>query len=297
MTEVLYVVAHSRSGSTLLARALGQLPAAISVGEIRHLWRRGLVENQPCGCGEPFSSCPFWSSVIRRAYGTVPPAQAERMAALVHAADRVWRMPLRREAAGRAEQPTVRHALMPLYEGIRDAASGATVVDSSKSPGYAYLLASMPGLRLRLIHLVRDCRGVAFSRLRRVQRGELAVRSERGLVARTAIEWAAVNTLAERLGRRHPYLLLRYEDFVQHPHETLGRIAQFAELPSSPMPFLEADRLHLSADHTVSGNQMRFDSGWLPLRADEEWRSRLGRIDAGILRYLGGGGLVRYGYV
>lgn len=296
MIDVLYVVAHSRSGSTLLARALGQLPAAVSVGEIRYVWRRGLVENQACGCGERFSSCPFWSSVIRRAYGPVPPLQAEQMAAVVHAADRVWRMPLRREAAGGAK-PTVREVLTPLYEAIRDVVGVSTVVDSSKSPGYASLLAATPGLRLRLIHLVRDCRGVAFSRLRRVQRGELVVRSERGLVARTALEWVAVNTLAERLGRRHPYLLLRYEDFVQHPHETLGRIAEFAELPPSPMSFLEADRLHLPADHTVSGNQMRFDSGWLPLRADEEWRSRLGRVDAGILRSLGGGGLVRYGYV
>ena len=299
MIDVIYVLAHSRSGSTLLARMLGQLEGVVSVGEVRYLWQRGMVENQPCGCGVPFDRCAFWSEVIRRAYGRPSASDAERMAASVRAADRVWRM--HRLGGGSSRAPDARtsaalEVLNPLYDAIRAHTGVSVIVDSSKSPSYASLLSASPALRVRLVHLVRDCRGVAFSRLRRVARGELAARSTSVLVARTAMEWAAVNGLAERLGRSLPYTLVRYEDFVADPRGTLLRIAAACGLPEAATPFVEDAGVRLPADHTVSGNQMRFESGWIPLRPDEEWRSRLTRADAMILRVIGRPWLARYGY-
>ena len=61
---VLLVAGSGRSGSTLLASALGQLPGAFCAGELRYLWQRGAVEDHRCGCGEPFSRCPVWTVVL-----------------------------------------------------------------------------------------------------------------------------------------------------------------------------------------------------------------------------------------
>ena len=44
--RVLYVGSWSRSGSTLLDLMLGQVPGFVSVGELRFLWQRGLIERQ-----------------------------------------------------------------------------------------------------------------------------------------------------------------------------------------------------------------------------------------------------------
>src|SRR4029450_12109098 len=60
---VLYLGGLGRSGTTVLERVLGELPGVCSVGELVHLWRRGVLDDETCGCGSAFSACPFWSEV------------------------------------------------------------------------------------------------------------------------------------------------------------------------------------------------------------------------------------------
>jgi hypothetical protein len=298
--RLIYIAAHSRSGSTLLARMLGQQDSWISVGETRYLWRRGMVENQPCGCGAPFRSCPFWAAVVRESFGEVSIPTARHMADSIRAADRLWRVGSIAPGSRRAALPSASEALDllgALYRGIAKVSGATVVVDSSKSPGYARLVGRLPEVRLELLHLVRDCRGVAFSRIRRVRRGELRARSENWLVARTALEWGTVNELSRRLGALYPYFLLRYEDLVRDPLGALGRIRSEWQLPVQELPFLDGSRVCLNGDHTVSGNQMRFNSGWIPLQLDEEWKQTLTRGQRAILRVIGRPWLARYGYL
>jgi hypothetical protein len=293
MTQVIYILAHSRSGSTLLARMLGQVESWVSVGEVRYLWRRGMVENQPCGCGEPFLSCKFWAPVVRDAFGQVTRAEAARMADTIRYADRVWRMG--RPQDSRTSEAT--QLLGTLYTAIRKVSGASVIIDSSKSPSYARLLGRSQEIRVHLVHLVRDCRGVAYSRIRRVARGELQARSENLLVARTALEWIAVNELSHGLAATLPYTLARYEDVVSHASEAILRIASSSHLPAPDLSFVGDSRVSLGADHTVSGNQMRFESGWIPLRLDEEWRYRLTRGQRMLLTTVGQRWLARYGYL
>ncbi len=64
--KVVYVVSGTRSGSTVLDTVLGGIDGWFSSGELRFLWERGLLEGRRCGCGEPVTSCPVWSEVLRR---------------------------------------------------------------------------------------------------------------------------------------------------------------------------------------------------------------------------------------
>ena|SRR5438874_13839335 len=64
--RVLYVSGWVFSGSTLLSNILGEIEGVFAAGEVRHIWRRGLLEDRPCGCGAAFSACPFWRAVGRR---------------------------------------------------------------------------------------------------------------------------------------------------------------------------------------------------------------------------------------
>ncbi len=66
---VLYLGGLGRSGTTVLERVLGELPGVCSVGELVHLWRRGVLDGETCGCGRSFGSCPFWAEVGRVAFG------------------------------------------------------------------------------------------------------------------------------------------------------------------------------------------------------------------------------------
>jgi hypothetical protein len=66
--KVLYIAGVGRSGSTLLERVLGAMPGAVNGGELNAIFSRVAAQNQRCGCGEPFSECPFWTAVGERAF-------------------------------------------------------------------------------------------------------------------------------------------------------------------------------------------------------------------------------------
>ena len=68
-TSVGYLGGLGRSGTTLLARLLGELRGVCSVGEICHLWERGVRDDERCGCGEQFHDCEFWAAVGKTAFG------------------------------------------------------------------------------------------------------------------------------------------------------------------------------------------------------------------------------------
>ena len=77
-----------RSGSTLIERLIGQLPGVCPVGELVHLWERGITEGERCGCGQPFQQCPFWQQVGKVAFGGWDEVEVSRVTALRAQVDR-----------------------------------------------------------------------------------------------------------------------------------------------------------------------------------------------------------------
>jgi len=67
--------------------------------------------------------------------------------------------------------------------------------------------------------------------------------------------------------------LLRYEDFVDRPRAQAQRLLALAGVEASELPWFVGERaVELQADHTVAGNPLRFTTGRLEIRADDEWR-------------------------
>ena len=56
-----------------------------------------------------------------------------------------------------------RRILTKLYCAIQSVSGSQVIVDSSKGPRYAMLLNEIPEIDLRVVHLVRDSRGVVYS--------------------------------------------------------------------------------------------------------------------------------------
>ncbi len=84
--RVVYLGGLGRSGTTLLERLLAARPGVCAAGETVHLWQRGLVRNELCGCGLPFAACPFWHRVGEHAFGgwaEIDPGRVTRLAASV----------------------------------------------------------------------------------------------------------------------------------------------------------------------------------------------------------------------
>jgi hypothetical protein len=291
----------SRSGSTLLALLLDCDPESVAVGELRYVWSRGLRQNMLCGCGVPFRECVFWRAVLGRVYGNLEAAPAAELEALQASVSAFWHLPAllspaRRPAFERRVTRFLQH-LTALCEAIRAESGATTIVDSSKLPSYCLLLGRASGPGARLVHLVRDSRAVAFSFLRKKPKPDIHWREaymRRFSPVQSAMDWNALNLSMELVREgRAPGGVDRYEDLVADP---VGWLA--ARFPAAAFPdSLSEGHVPLRANHTVSGNPLRFTVGELKIEPDTEWRDRMRLRDRRLATALTLPLLARYGYL
>jgi hypothetical protein len=309
LPRVVYLGGLGRSGSTLLERLLGELPGVCSAGEVVHMWQRGIVEDELCGCGKPFGRCPFWQEVGQAAFGGWAALDVQRVAALQASVERNRYIPL---LAAPVLHPSMRRGLaeyvshyLRVYSGIAAVSGCSTVVDSSKHASLAFCLRWHPELDLRVIHVVRDSRAVAYSWTRQVSRPDAATDSFMTTYSPTtaAGQWNAQNSALQLLAREGvPTLRVRYEDLVTAPEATLIKIAGFAGIPAggTGLGFLGSEAgmpwADLQATHTASGNPMRFSTGKIAIRADERWRAAMPAAQRRTVTALTLPLLARYGY-
>ena len=308
--RVVYIGGAGRSGSTLTERLLGQLPGVCTVGEVVYMCQRGIVEGNRCGCGEPFRRCAFWHDVLAAAFGGWDKVNVARVAELKAAVDRTRFIPW---LLAPAVRPAFRRALdeymsynTKLYDAIAVVSGCGVVVDSSKNASFAFCLRACAGLELRVIHIVRDSRAVAYSWTRKVRRPEAMVPSylPTNAPARTAWNWSYQNGALELLARiGTPTLRVRYEDLVAAPEVTLARIAAFSGLAvgDHELGFVGSDGKRRWADlgvaHTASGNPMRFATGRIPIRIDDEWRTAMSAAQRATVTAVTLPLLMHYGYL
>jgi hypothetical protein len=282
-TRVLYLGGLGRSGTTLIERVLGELPGVVALGEVVHLWQRDIRDDERCGCGSRFSACAFWTEVGEKAFGGWERADVHRILALRELVERTRHIPLL-VAARRGDFAALVGEYSEYYAKIYAAAAavaGASVViDSSKHSALAHCLRHSSEIDLRVLHVVRDPRGVAYSWTKTVARPETdgAEEMTRYTPARSAVLWNAHNAAFGLLRQRGVSVRrLRYEDFVAAPRETIDKVAAFVGIDTSALEldFLRGNTVHLGQSHSAAGNPMRFTTGEVQLRADEAWRRAL----------------------
>jgi len=307
---VLYIGGHGRSGSTILAQTLGQIPGFVYVGELRNVWHRGLRDNERCGCGQLFGSCEFWRAVGDEAFGGWENVDVDMMVGIrpyvqMRRYTPHYALAAKTNVRSRKVNTLLEECgpiLERLYRAIQRVSGAGVIIDSSKRFSYAVLLSLLPFADLRVVHLVRDSRAVAYSWGRTkespaVVGGRLMPRMSPAQASRA---WSIQNYPYTFLSGLAYLSRLRYEDFVSNPLvylvETLVR-AGFDD---------DADRLHdvvqgreisVSVDHTVSGNPARFGTGSIKLQPDEEWKVKMRGADKNIVTALTAPLLLKYGYL
>jgi Sulfotransferase family len=302
--KVLYVAGFGRSGSTLLGNVLGQVKGFVSVGEIRNIWLHGLIQNKICGCGAPFNECEMWQPALNEAFGGVGGVDPEKMIRLRERWSRTMHIPL-------MLAPPTRHLirrrlaeyldnLERLYRAVQTTTGSRVIVDTSKFPSYGFTVGMVPTVDLRLVHLVRDPRAVAYSwsRKRLQPDPENPEYMLRHSPVASSSRWMARNLATEAFWRRSKerYLMLRYEDFVAEPQRTIRRVLELVGEGAASLPHVADHEVKLGPNHNVWGNPSRFQTGTVKIRPDTEWVSRIkpghGRLISALTLPL----LARYGY-
>ena len=302
--RIIYIVGAGRSGSTVLDTVLGSHPDAISVGELSNLHRSAWINNEFCACGEPADGCGFWNEVRETWLNATRGASVENYLGMQARFERFRPAAmLRTEAASLFSTAAARRYLEQtgsLYESIAAVSRRRVIVDSSKTPLRARWLARLPGVDLRLVHLVRDSRAVAWSRKKALAR-DVQAGVQHDLAARPAwysvLYWTISNLFAARLRRRSGDrgVLVRYEDFVSDPAGELVRIGDACGLDCSGLVRVLESGESFSVGHTVAGNRLRM-AGQVRLKPDWDWIERLPESDRRTCWRLSGWLMKRYDY-
>lgn len=299
--KVLYIAGAGRSGSTLLEMILGNIDGFFSVGEMRFFWqyvRKGTVK---CGCGKLLRKCDFWSQVIIQ-FQQNHPVDISRVAQEAARIDRTRNMILFRIPLNplNAADEFIRRT-SDIYATVWNESGKCVIIDSSKAPSHLYILKQIADIDVRVIHLVRDGRAVAYSWSKRQKKELATTRKGDRMPARSPLTallvWLAENFITRRLGSEFKYYqVLRYEDFVQNPQRELERSLSKLNLDRD-LSLLEHSPFHVVPTHSVGGNPMRFLDSQIRITLREEWRNRMNPVTQKLLTAVGFEMLSHYRYI
>jgi hypothetical protein len=283
--RIVYIAGAGKSGSTLIDRVLASSPNAFSVGQLENLRffidehdpRRRKPKDRYCDDqGFRLRDSPFWKPVI---------AEMERGNRVIYdpRCPMSVRRLLRTLAFGGNPSYLPDFDDEVLYRTILAQARAAkgpdvsVVVDSSKELKRLIALRRVTALDVFVLHLVRDVRGVAYSREKKGLNGMSAFR-----------RWVWLNTVLAAYLRavvpRDHYLRLSYDLFTRDPAEAVRRVNGAFGLK------IDADRLidAINADVSwrFSGDGMRREPV-TAIRADPAWRTGLSKAMRRALTVLG----------
>ncbi len=299
--DILYIGGAGRSGSTLLDIILGNMPGFISLGEVLDFWQHANQDKMRCGCGEMLSDCPIWSEVIK-ALSDVQGINFQDAVHLKNQLDRTRTLPIRffLKQLYKKEQQIYRKYLADLYGTLAGIVGTRILVDSSKTPTHLFYLSHLADVRIRVLHLVRDPRAVAYSWKKRVKRDfgvkDENARMDKRVFLNSVIRWMMENRYVHLFGKQaYAYSLMRYEDFTESPFETLKNTLDQLDISHEGIEFLHSPSLHLNPTHSVGGNPMRFRE-ITTIRRDDAWKREMSILTQAWLGLLSLPQLINYNY-
>jgi len=141
----------------------------------------------------------------------------------------------------------------------------------------------------RYVHIVRDGRDAALSLLAMTRRPRFNLSRPRR-AGDFACAWAREVRAAQRFGRTHAYLELRYEDLVAEPESRLREICAFLGLEYEPgmLEYHRREDPALYADHPRLAQP--------PVRDVRSWRKEMKPADAALFEAIAGDLLSELGY-
>ena len=297
------VVGAGHSGSSLFDALVGGHSRISGLGEVQRI-SDNPTENT-CGCGRTINACPFWEAVTatiewpdRTAVGSLADHPITLLgdtghrrlsvklqdAAMIVGSRRLLRAASVTSSAVKRLREIATNSWL-LFDTVSGVDGTDVVLDTSKdSRRIKYLYLEQPR-RTRVIHLVRDGRGVVASHKKR---GDLPLEA-------AARMWNNRNAKAELMLATIPQrrrMRVRYEDLCTDVEATLEKIWQFVGLSRE-------DGLGRSGTkelHAIPGNPAFYARRDRAVQLDEAWKRLLDTEHRAAFDRIAGRRNRRYGY-
>jgi hypothetical protein len=322
MPKLVYILAASHSGSTLLTMLLNSHPQIATIGELSP----GHIEDLSfylCSCGTKLRDCSFWQFVSEQMKKTGSDFKLEDFSTgfsmpTSRLATRLLK-PLHRGVfleflrdAGLNLCPgwhkrlsDIRHTNETLIQAILKYYNADIFVDKGNRALRLKYLLGFPAFDIKVIHLVRDGRPVALTYMDPAGFADAKDTGKRGggsggqrdaerlTMDQAAYQWKRCNEEAENVLRtldKSRLLEIHYEDLCNETDKTLEQIFVFLGLDPA-----KAAKDFRSVEHHILGNGMRLDNT-SQVSLDERWKDVLTADDLKTFDRIAGAMNRKYGY-
>ena len=324
MLKLVYILAASHSGSTLLSMLLNSHPQIVTTGELKLSPRAiGDTSRYRCSCGQLIKQCIFWQKIkeymtkkgvefdIAKARMDYSDMNSQYVCRLLRPLHRGFLLENLRDSAlklspvWRKQLPEIQKRITALISTILEISGAKVAIDSSKTELRLKYLLRNPDLDIKVIHLVRDGRGVALTYMNPAEFADARSPNlraggiggsrdkERLTMSQAAHEWKRSNEAAQNVLNqldRSRKIEIRYEQMCKDIKNTLMILFQFIGLKTDT-----SNTDFSSVEHHVIGNGMRLDNT-SEIKLDERWKSVLTKNDLNIFEREAGVLNHRFGY-
>ncbi|MBZ0183572.1 MAG: sulfotransferase [Melioribacteraceae bacterium] len=289
---IVIILGAARSGSTLLAKAIGGHSKCFALGEINRFNDEIISKETHCGCGNKLIECDFWNDII----ANINSDKNED----IRKSSQIFNVGIFKQITKKNRF----HFLIPtilfkkkykfgivdkeinntygIYNKVFLKTNTDVLIDSTKGLFRALILASRktPGYSFKFIQITRDGRGVLNSGLKdsySIMHKNGIKREYKGEHTRKPNviinQWLYVNLrnyLILKLFRKSNTYFLRYEDFTSNPSKYLREIYELVGLDFEEKALF----LDENENHILGGNASRINARRIK-KQDEAWRKNL----------------------
>lgn len=251
--DILYVMGTGRSGTTILEVLLTNVDGISGTGELKHIFRDGYLRGLPCACGKLGYECELWSGVLGSARWSRE--DCVRYGAAIEALEghrnfpRVYLGAIDRRKASLHVQATTE-----ILRSVRRFTGSRVIVDSSKYPARALLLARMYPTKVRVLCITRSAAGL-IAAFQKKNDGEQRPKSRLEAAIYFLYVLLCMRLVRARLGER--CLTIRFEDMTRDPISVLSRIESWSGISLARARAKLAAGDSFRVGHIVTGNRLR----------------------------------------
>lgn len=293
MKTVIIILGAARSGSTLLAKAIGGHSNCFTIGEINRFNDEINDLKTQCGCAEKLSECNFWNRILYKLNNEknlkIDIKEGGFQIGIFNqlTKSKIYKLIIT-VLFGKAYHNKIVNInidnTFELYNLLFRETSSSVLIDSSKNLFRALVLASRTkgDIQFKFIQLTRDGRGVLNSSLKssyHVYQKDGVLKKYEGInykiPAKIINSWLYINTrnfIILKLFNRNKTFFIRYEDFTSNPAEYLKKIYKEVNLNYEETAINLGD----NENHILGGNASRINAKKIR-KQDDAWRTNLNK--------------------
>jgi hypothetical protein len=293
--KILFINCHLRSGSTLLGLLLGTQPDITYLGEVRNV-SKYLYNETACSCGSILSECRFWSKIVKELDGNTrlhrnstvnyafqliialfPNILASKVLAMFKPVSKTARKLLK-----------IFQNISKIYEQSFLTSKTPVICDSSHRNLQAKIMWTRYHDSFKIIHLIRDGRGVTNSIIKRT-----------GCSMKNAAKAWKRNHILTMINQtwipKKNIIQVKYEDICSNPALTVEKICNFVGITYGNSELnIQKNLFHfIGGSSTIRLNKER----QLKIDLDEKWKRDLSDKQKRIFNKIAGRINRRYGYL